>query len=127
MARESFIMSEKINNVLTENEKKELVSKIENFLSKYWAKCVESLIYEWTIINIYVVKVLIESVNEIVKNFWTFEAIANVVTSEQSTSVTIEKKMSLVGNVQFVSRENSSIDKTLIPEVKNIVITQIKG
>ena len=120
-------MSEKINNVLTENEKKELVSKIENFLSKYWAKCVESLIYEWTIINIYDVKVLIESVNEIVKNFWTFEAIANVVTSEQSTSVTIEKKMSLVGNVQFVSRENSSIDKTLIPEVKNIVITQIKG
>lgn len=120
-------MDERINCLLSENEKKELVSQIENYVSKYWAKCVESLVYEWTIINIYDVKVLIESVNEIVKNFWTFEATANVVTTEQATSVKVEKQRSIVGNVEFTFRENSSIDKTLIPEVKNIVITQIKG
>ena len=111
---------------LTEKEKNDLACQIENYVSKYWRGCVKSLKYEWVIDNIYDVKVSNESIKETVKNFWTFEATANILTSEQATSVKIEKRRIFVGNVEFTFRENYKIDNTLIFEIKNVEITYLK-
>ena len=119
-----FIMEEK--TFLTEKEKNDLACQIENYVSKYWRECVKSLKYEWVIDNIYDVKVSNESIKETVKNFWTFEATSNILTTDQATSVKVEKKRMFVGNVVFTFRKNSNIDNTLIFEIKNIVITHIK-
>lgn len=105
---------------------KELTGVIANFIEKHWdnQEKVDRPKCDLKVINVSQTTIEQDSLKQ-VSNLWTFEGSVFVKSADKS-EITIQSRYFIVGSASVEFYPNSYEKEVMLPEVKTIVITQIK-
>lgn len=103
------------------NKKEDLAYVVGCFIEKYWkySKQVKWPDWEFTITNVFDVKVEANSLIEVRPSLWTFDGSVQLSYTDKS-QVTMTKKHTIIGNANAIFSSSESLFET-----KNVTITKI--
>ena len=108
--------------------KKDVAYAIGTFIEKYHndASRVKMPTWHFKIKQVFNVNLPETSLKEDSTNLWTFNVTAEIIKTDSPETVPMREKVNMVGSANVTSYTNRGTTEEL-PEVKLVIITQIKG
>ena len=108
--------------------KKDVAYAIGTFIEKYHndASRVKMPTWHFKIKQVFNVNLPEASLKEDRKNLWNFNATAEIIKTDSPETVLVREKVNMEGRANVMSYTNRGTTEEL-PEVKLVIITQIKG
>ena len=108
--------------------KKDVAYAIRVFIEKYHndASRVKMPTWHFKIKQVFNVNLPEASLKEGRKNLWNFNATAEIIKTDSPETVLVREKVNMEGRANVMSYTNRGTTEEL-PEVKLVIITQIKG